>query len=336
MPSPLAITINPELAEKRLDVVLAESNVGLTRSHAKALIADGHVQIDGSPAAKASQLLHVGQIVSVEIPEPEKIKIEAREIKGIRILFEDESLAVLEKPAGISVHPSTTETGDTVVHGLLHSLKSLSSIGGIERPGIVHRLDKGTSGVLVVSKTDEAHLGLSRQFKAHSINRRYRALVYGDLFLKSRSGTIETFFGRHPIHRKKMTGKLPAGRKAITHWTALERFMIGTQVLTLVELRLETGRTHQIRAHLSEFGFGIVGDPLYGDHARKAKQLALESPSLSSVYLGLTHQLLHAFLLEFTHPGTGKRVRFTSTLPPDFENAIVLARNEADTRRGIR
>jgi 23S rRNA pseudouridine1911/1915/1917 synthase len=319
------IDISEADAGKRLDLAIAESGQGISRSQAKNLISAERVRIDGAVVTKASLLTSVGQQIDIEIPNPTKLDLTPQEV-GIRILFEDEHLAVLDKPAGISVHPSTTETGATVVHGLLHALKSLSTVGGVERPGIVHRIDKGTSGILVVSKTDAAHLGLSRQFKAHTIDRRYSALVYGDVRAKLNrsSGTIDTFFGRNPKHRKKMTGKLTEGRKAVTHWKVIASFP--KAAITQVECRLETGRTHQIRVHLSEMGFGIVGDPLYGDHEKKARALSSKQPELGKACLALSHQLLHAYRLGFEHPITQKHFEFESPPPSDFASILETLR----------
>ncbi|MEW6057543.1 MAG: RluA family pseudouridine synthase [Bdellovibrionota bacterium] len=318
----------------RLDLYLAEHIEGLTRSQVKNLIAQGLVSVDSKKAEKAGSVLATGQSVVIQIPEPKKLDLEPQEV-GIKILFEDEHLAVLEKPPGLSVHPSQTESNPTVVHGLLHSLGSLSSVGGVERPGIVHRIDKGTSGVLVVSKTDSAHLALSQQFKAHSIDRRYKALVYGDLEakLKKNHGRIETLIGRHPTHRKKMTTKVKQGRVAITNWAVLER-LVPTRgrdefALNLVECQLETGRTHQIRVHLSELGFSLVGDPVYGDNSKRAKVLLKPSPELAKACESLDHQLLHAYHLGFKHPATGQWKNFDSDLPQDFADLLDLARTLA-------
>ncbi|MBI3557407.1 MAG: RluA family pseudouridine synthase [Deltaproteobacteria bacterium] len=312
-----------EHAGRRLDVVIAEAGNGLTRSQVKTLISKGLVSIGGAPATKAGLLLEAGQRVTVAIPAIAQLDLTPQDV-GIHIIHEDEDLAVVEKPAGISVHPSDTEKQATMVHGLLHKLKSLSSIGGTARPGIVHRIDKGTSGILVVTKTDAAHLGLSRQFKEHTIDRRYQALVYGDLN-KSKagsSGRIETFFGRSPTDRKKMTGKLAEGRRAVTHWKVLEP--LGG--LTLVECRLGTGRTHQIRVHLSELGFPLVGDPTYCDNERKARALAKNQAALARVCQGVGRQLLHANYLGFTHPITGRQLMFESPLPADFQAVLDAAR----------
>ncbi|MBI2604831.1 MAG: RluA family pseudouridine synthase [Deltaproteobacteria bacterium] len=311
----------PSEAGERLDVFLTSKATGLSRSQARNLIVAGCVRIDGKPPVKPGQPLKGGERIVVEIPDPRRLDLTPADV-GIRILFEDANLAVLEKPAGVSVHPSTTETGPTVVHGLLAALANLSSVGGVERPGIVHRIDKGTSGILVVSKTDAAHAGLAAQFKTHTIERAYKALVHGDLAAKGRvSGAIETFYGRNPRNRKKMTGKLSSGRRAVTHWRVLENL----GALTLLECRLETGRTHQIRVHLSELGFPVVGDPLYGDNDRRARFLQKNNPALSRACLDLDHQLLHAFRLGFTHPVTGEKLSFESELPEEFRSILALA-----------
>jgi len=324
-------TVSQPEAGVRLDVFLSGPAFGLSRSQAKILIEEGLVQINDKVQTKPSVPLRANQIVRVVIPPPRQLDLTPVKV-DITILYEDDDLAVLEKPAGISVHPSETESGPTVVHGLLHDLKSLSSVGGVERPGIVHRIDKGTSGILVISKTDEAHLHLSQQFKEHSIERRYLALVYGDPGDKSGKefGTIETLYGRSSSNRKKMTGKVSRGRNAVTKWAVEETYEIAQTkhsrfCLSLIECTLKTGRTHQIRVHLTEMGFSLVGDPLYGDHRSKAQALAEVSRSLGQACLALDHQMLHAYYLSFDHPVTKKRLEFESKLPLDFSEIIELA-----------
>lgn len=321
----MIIKINTLNSDRRLDIIVAEAELGLTRSQAKNLIESGHVSVDGTVVSKAGLTLHEGQRVEVIVPQARKLDLTPQKV-DIRIIYEDDHLAVVEKPHGISVHPSPTENAPTVVHGLLHDLKSLSTVGGVERPGIVHRIDKGTSGILVVSKTDVAHAGLSAQFKAHTIDRRYQALVYGDMHvkMKMKSGRVETFYGRHPAQRKKMTAKLTSGRKAITHWKVLETFK---GPLSLVECRLETGRTHQIRVHLTELGFPLVGDQLYGDHERRANALKKSAPKLAAACAAIKHQLLHAYFLGFEHPVTHEKLSFEAELPVDFKSVLALARN---------
>lgn len=326
------ITVDAISAGKRLDVFLAESEHKVSRSQAKILIEEGRVAINGTIATKAGLNVQAGWIITLDVPKPQKLELVPHDL-GIKIIYEDDHVAVLEKPAGISVHPSETEQGPTVVHGLLHALKSLSSIGGVERPGIVHRIDKGTSGILVVTKTDIAHLGLSRQFKEHSIDRRYQAMVYGDIKTKlgKDRGRIETLIGRSPTHRKKMTTKLDRGRKAITNWFLTESLVPTAKkagcALSLVECRLETGRTHQIRVHLSELGFPLVGDPLYGDHERRARVLEKSHSELGNACLLLKRQFLHAYHLGFQHPVTNESLSFQSPLPDDLASILKLARS---------
>lgn len=306
---------------RRVDSALADAGLGLSRSQIKEHIEAGRVNCDGKAVVKTSAKVLGGAHYEIAVPPTVKLDLTPHDLK-LSIVFEDKHLAVVEKPAGISVHPSDTENAPTLVHGLLHQLKTLSSIGGVARPGIVHRIDKGTSGLLVVTKTDKAHEGLARQFKEHSIERVYRALVYGDLAAKKGgSGRIETYFDRHPTHRRKMTGTVRSGRKAITHWKVLRSF---DGAMTLVECRLETGRTHQIRVHLSELGFSIVGDPLYGQHARNAKTLCTKNPKAGSAAAALDHQLLHAAVLGFEHPVTKKQLRFECEPPADFAALLKL------------
>lgn len=303
----------------RIDVCISDQNIGISRSQAKTLIESKRVRVSGVVVDKPSTFTQAGQIISIDVPPVKKMDLIPVKV-GIEILFEDEHLAVVYKPAGISVHPSATEEGPTVVHGLLHELKTLSQIGGVTRPGIVHRIDKGTSGVLVISKNDSAHLHLAKQFKEHSIVRKYHALVYG--VPQKKSGTIESLIGRHPVDRKKMTSKVKQGRKAITHWKLLK----SNSGVSLIECSLETGRTHQIRVHLSEMGHGIIGDPVYGNHPGRAKALAGKYSELAKKCAEIDHQLLHAFYLEFTHPQTDERKKFEHAVPNDFKEILQEAR----------
>lgn len=321
--TPLNFLVPTEINPQRIDVFLSEQTIGnspLSRSQIKNLILNGCVAVNGSIVAKAGQTLLGGESIAVYIPETKVLDLAPRDLE-LSIIYEDDDLAVLDKPAGISVHPSETETGPTVVHGLLHALKSLSSIGGVARPGIVHRIDKGTSGLLVISKTDIAHASLSLQFKEHTIERAYLCLVYGSP--KNSEGKIDTLFGRHPVHRKQMSGRVDKGKRAVTHWKKEEDF----KFMSLIRCQLETGRTHQIRAHLCELGFPIVGDPIYGNHEKKAVSLAKAHPQLRPIK-DLKHQLLHAKVLGFQHPRTKKTLRFESNLPSDFLQIIALIKKE--------
>jgi 23S rRNA pseudouridine1911/1915/1917 synthase len=229
------------------------------------------------------------------------------------VLYEDAHLIVVNKPAGLSMHPGPGHPGGTLVNHILAHAEGLSGIGGALRPGIVHRLDKDTSGVLVVAKTDAAHVALSEQFKAHSIHRVYRALVLGHP--EAPQGTIDAPLSRHPQHRVKRA-VVARGKRAVTHWTVERR--LGP--FTLLRLKLETGRTHQIRVHLAHSRWPVVGDPLYGNPAR-VKALLLPEP-VKARLLAFQRQALHAAELGFLHPATGERLDFKAKLPPDFAELV--------------
>jgi 23S rRNA pseudouridine1911/1915/1917 synthase len=255
--------------------------------------------------------LKEGQSVSLTIPEPEEPGARAEAIP-LSILYEDPHLLVVDKPAGMVVHPGAGNYSGTLVNALLHHCPDLPGIGGVLRPGIVHRLDKDTSGVLVVAKDDVTHRGLSEQFKKHTPTRRYIGIVFGRL---ADEGQVSASIGRHPADRKKMSARPKKGREAQTHWKVLRRF----GRFDLVEFRLTTGRTHQIRVHLSSIGHPILGDPLYGGRKRMA---GVEPLSLRRGLQRLKRQALHARSLGFTHPVTGERLEFSSPIPEDLEEAI--------------
>ncbi len=328
--------VTEDLNGKRLDqavsVLLAKdthtASLSVSRSQVLNWIKLGLIELNAVKAMKPGQTLKTGDQLLVQIPETKKLDLTPVDLK-LEILFEDEHLALINKPAGISVHPSDTDDAPTLVHGLLFGLNSLSSIGSVERPGIVHRIDKGTSGVLVITKTDQAHQGLAKQFADHSIERRYVALVCGDLAQKQGvSGKIETLFGRHPSQRKKMTGRIKASAKsknAITHWKVLESFSVDKSLsLTKVECKLETGRTHQIRVHLSELGFPLLGDPIYKPQVSWVQALVKSRPELAGPLAKLDHQLLHAESLGFVHPITQEKKSFKTPLPADFLEILDL------------
>jgi 23S rRNA pseudouridine1911/1915/1917 synthase len=328
MPKELCFEIPHDAPPQRLDQFLASQIPEHSRSQIKRIIETGAVRVNAAVAKKAGLTLEPGAKIRVELPEVQKMELTARQVP-LEIVFEDDHLAVVYKPPGVSVHPSHTENADTMVHGLLYALKTLSSVGGIERPGIVHRLDKGTSGLLVVSKTDLTHLALAAQFKARRVQRSYLGLVHGDLAKKLKSHgpelRIETFFGRHPKNRKKMTGLIESGKKAITNVKILEAF----GPLTLVECRLETGRTHQIRVHLSELGFPLVGDSTYGPTENLCKELARGKGKwreISKRCSALTHQLLHAQSLGFEHPVTESPMFFQHPPPAEFTEILEMLR----------
>jgi 23S rRNA pseudouridine1911/1915/1917 synthase len=297
-------------APARLDKALAEAS-GLSRERVKALIAAGRVAIEGKPVSQASGKAVEGGAFRIDLPPLVNPQAEAEAIP-LNIVFEDDHLIVIDKPAGMVVHPAAGNAAGTLVNALLHHCRgNLSGIGGVARPGIVHRIDKDTSGLLVAAKTNEAHEGLSRQFADHSIERAYLAVCAGHPMPPS--GTIAARIGRSDVNRKKMA-VLPdgsaRGKHAVTHYKVLERL----DGCAFIECRLETGRTHQVRVHLSSIGHSLVGDPLYGRPGPQVRAVAKK--------LGFQRQALHAALLGFVHPSTGDRVRFSSDLPPDIRELI--------------
>ncbi|GCF84956.1 pseudouridine synthase [Geobacter sp. SVR] len=290
-----------------------------TRAAVQRLIESNNILIDGKPA-RPSLKLKGGECITVEIPAaipaeplPEAIPLE--------VLFEDGDLIVINKPAGMVVHPGPGNSTGTLVNALLSHCADLSGIGGELRPGIVHRLDKGTSGVLVAAKNDRAHQALSTQFSRHSIKRVYQALVYGNPGLDA--GRIEGLIGRHPTDRLRRSGKVTHGKHAATRWRVRERY----GRISLIELRLETGRTHQIRVHLSEAGFPLVGDPLYPDGGRFNN---LSDPQLRKMIAALGRQSLHARTLGFIHPVTGEYLEFSVELPQDMAELIGFLRGKVE------
>ncbi len=293
-----------ETSGTRLDVFLAESNAELTRSRIQKLILDGNIKVNGS-VVKANYKLREGDKIELTIPPPKDTELKAEEIP-LDIVYEDEHMLVVNKPQGMVVHPAAGNLEGTLVNALMaHCGDNLSGINGEVRPGILHRIDKDTSGLLLVAKDDRAHLGLSEQIKAHSLTREYMALVHGKI--KEDSGTIDAPIGRDPKDRKKMTITNKNSRDAVTHFYVLERF----DKYTLVRCRLETGRTHQIRVHMSKNGHPIVGDPVYG---RKKEELKLNG------------QLLHARKVGFIHPVLGEYMEFEKDAPDYFEEVLVRLR----------
>jgi len=303
----------------RLDRFLAGSLPEISRAQLKRLIDEQQVLVDEKPA-KAGLKLKGGETVSVLIPEPEPVETPPQDIP-LHILYEDRDLIVIDKPAGLVVHPAPGHSGGTLVNALLFHCRDLSGIGGELRPGIVHRLDKDTSGVMVATKNDASHQSLAAQFKQHSIRRRYVALVHG--LVKTVTGTIDQPIGRHPTQRKKMSGQSRQGRHAVTHWQTLARF--DQDSLSLLELILETGRTHQIRVHCSESGHPLVGDPYYG---QKNRLQSMRDADLKQLLQQLGRQALHARLLGFEHPLTGQYLEFTSPLPDDLQEIVSYLQNK--------
>lgn len=303
----------PGRSAERLDRFLAGCLPELTRSQVKKLIDDGRVLLDGRPA-KAGEKLKGGEALAVTLPRPAAAEALPESIP-LNVLYEDRHLIVIDKPAGMVVHPAPGHQGGTLVNALLHYCQDLAGIGGELRPGIVHRLDKDTSGVMVAAKDDSSLNSLARQFKAHSINRRYLALVHG--LVPADRGTVDQPIGRHTTDRKKMSGKTRAGRRAVTHWRVLRRF--DRDRLSLVELTLETGRTHQIRVHFSEMNHPVVGDPVYGSSGRTQ---TVPDTELRQQLVSLHRQALHARLLGFIHPATGNYMEFESPLPQDLRQIL--------------
>jgi len=318
--------VTPEEAGKRLDKFLTERLPDMSRAAVQALLRSGHVTNAQSRTIKdGAHRVKPGEVYGVVVPEPAPAE-PAPEHIALDVVFEDKSLIVIDKPAHLVVHPAAGHASGTLVNALIaHCGESLSGIGGVKRPGIVHRLDKGTSGLLVVAKTDAAHAGLAEQFAAHGadgrLERAYLALVWGKP-LRPR-GTIEARLARSQANRTKIAVvKGAAGRRAVTHYEVLRTFAPrGGAAISLLRLRLETGRTHQIRVHLAHIGHPVVGDPVYGS-GFKGKAATLSEPARARV-LGLKRQALHAALLGFEHPVTGKKLRFESPLPGDL--AAVLA-----------
>jgi 23S rRNA pseudouridine1911/1915/1917 synthase len=295
----------------RLDQFLCQELAGETRSMIQKMIEAGNVLVDGRQV-RSSLKLKGGESISVEIPEPVAAEPQPEEIP-LDVLYEDADLIVINKPAGMVVHPGAGNSSGTLVNALLGHCSDLSGIGGELRPGIVHRLDKDTSGVLVAAKSDRAHQGLSTQFSAHTIKRIYQALVYGNP--SEDTGKVEGIIGRHPTERLRQSGKARHGKHAVTRWKVRARY----GRLSLLELRLETGRTHQIRVHMCESGFPLVGDQLYPDGGRFNN---LTDTQLRKRITMLGRQALHAAVLGFIHPVTGDYMEFSAELPPDMAGLI--------------
>ena len=295
----------------RLDRWLAEQFPDLSRTRLQALVEEGHVSVDGA-RRKASYRLREGERVLVTIPSRPRATLVPEPI-ALAVVFEDEHVLVVDKPAGMVVHPGAGRSSGTLVHALLAHAPSLAWVGGSDRPGIVHRLDKGTSGLLVVAKSSAAYQSLTRQLASRSVSRRYVALVHGRI--RQSEGRIEAPIGRHPHDRVRMAVR-PAGRgkTAITHFRVLERF----GEFTYVEARLETGRTHQVRVHLASAGNPLVGDETY----RRRATPPVQDPVLSALVKELGGPALHAAHLGFVHPVSGEPLEFHSPLPGRIERLL--------------
>jgi 23S rRNA pseudouridine1911/1915/1917 synthase len=314
-------------AAERLDRVLAQAWSDLSRSRLQALIRDGHVTVDGAPTRDPGQRIAPGSRAVLDLP-PAAPAEPAGETMALNVVHEDADLVVIDKPAGLVVHPAAGHESGTLVNALIaHCGESLSGIGGVKRPGIVHRLDKDTSGLLVVAKTDLAHQGLAAQFADHGrtgpLERAYRAIAWG---VPARArGTIEAALGRSPHNREKIAVLAPErGRFAITRYEVEEALSPPDPAASLVRCELETGRTHQIRVHMAHLGHPLLGDALYGSGFRtKANRL---SATQKAALAALGRQALHAAVLGFEHPRTGQALRFESPLPPDMTTLVAALR----------
>ena len=294
------MTLYADIPGERLDAFLARCAEGLSRSAAQKLIEEGHVKRNGKPGKKNDKL-NMGDAVEYEIPAPKEVDIVATEMQ-LDIVYEDEDVLVINKPKGLVVHPAAGHQDDTLVNGLLYAMgDDLSGINGELRPGIVHRIDKDTSGLLAVAKNDFAHNMLASQLKDHTMARSYEAIVVGSF--REDSGTVDAPIGRHPSDRKKMCVIERNSKHAVTHWEVVERF----RGYTHIRCRLETGRTHQIRVHMAHIGHPLLGDTVYG---HKKPELGQDS------------QCLHAFSLCFRHPRDGRPVMVFAPLPKYFEDVL--------------
>ena len=299
------LTAATEHAGVRLDAFLSADGA-LTRSQAARLIAEGRVRVNGKPAAKSARLSG-GETVTVDVPQLRETALPPQDIP-LDVVYEDNDVIVVNKPTGLVVHPAPGHPDGTLVNALLHHCgDSLSGIGGEKRPGIVHRIDRDTSGLIIAAKNDAAHLALSAQLKDHSLSRTYECLVTGNM--KQDSGTVDAPIGRSSADRKKMA-VVPTGRRAVTHWEVVARY----PGVTHLRCRLETGRTHQIRVHMAYIGHPILGDTVYG--AKKPVP-------------GLTGQCLHAAGLRFVHPRTGEPVELHCPLPPEFTAMLQKLQNKS-------
>ncbi len=303
----IELIIDEESIGERIDGFLSDKLENFTRSHIQKIINDGGVLVNNKQISKSYKLCE-GDIVLINVPENKEAEIIAQDI-ALDIVYEDNDLLVVNKSKGMVVHPAAGNITGTLTNALLfHCKDRLSGINGVNRPGIVHRIDKDTSGLLVVAKNDTAHLSLAKQFSIHSIKREYHAVVYGNI--KQDTGTVNAPIGRHPVNRKQMAITLKNSKQAITHFEVIERF--GN--FTYIKCNLETGRTHQIRVHMASLGHPIVGDEVYGP---------------KKVIKSLCGQCLHAKVLGFTHPTTGIEMNFDSDLPQYFTKFLNSLKNKA-------
>jgi 23S rRNA pseudouridine1911/1915/1917 synthase len=312
-----ALVASPEDAGRRVDAWLAARVPGLSRARLQALIEDGLVLVDGA-ATRASVRVRAGQSAVVQVPPAAPAGPRPEDIP-LTVVHEDAHLLVIDKPAGLVVHPGAGRSDGTLVNALLGRVKDLSGVGGVRRPGIVHRLDRGTSGLLVVAKDDATHRALVEQFASRTVEKEYLALVLGAPARPR--GEVDAPIGRDPVHRRKMSVRAPRGRAARTSWAVEERF----DGAALLRVRIHTGRTHQIRVHLASIGHPVAGDAVYGGTRTPPSRRAAAREVLAS----LDRPALHSARLSFTHPATGERVTFASPLPKDVAGTLERLRAAA-------
>lgn len=325
------IVVPPDIGAQRLDNFLCSQIPSLSRTRQQKLIEGGNVLVNGK-IPKPSRRIRPAEIIQVIVPEPRKLDVLPEDIT-LDILYEDDDLLVLNKKAGMVVHPAFAHYSGTLVNALLYHCRELSGIGGVQRPGIVHRLDKDTSGIMVVAKTDEAHTNLSEQFAERLIEREYRALVWGHF--RKKQSRIESHLRRSPRNRLRMTVSR-SGKYAATNYTVIEEY----RLFSLLKLVLETGRTHQIRVHMAYINHPIFGDQTYGGRSKRLSGMSRANMALAEDLLKLFNRpFLHALSLGFTHPRTGQLMRFTSSLPDDMQEFLAhlrrdpLSQNQSQTWR---
>ncbi len=315
--SPFSIQVSEKDKGIRIDQFLTKKLLNLSRSQAKNLIEMGIILLN-QKKTKPGIRLKSGDLISGIIPMAQPLSLEPEPIP-LNVLYEDSSIIVIDKPPKMVVHPAPKNPSGTLVNALLYHCKDLTGINGIIRPGIVHRLDKDTSGVMVVAKNNEAYQGLISQFKNRTVEKVYIAIVSGKF--EKMEGMIDSDIGRHPVERKRMSTRTKKGRKALTMWKVLEEF----QNFTLLEIHPKTGRTHQIRVHLSSIGHPLLGDPLYG---KKKNYLITDDSKLKNLIIKMGRQALHSHSLEFNHPETGERVRFYSPIPQEMKEVLEYLRSK--------
>ena len=313
-----SITVTKRDEGRRLDQFLSEADLNLSRSQAKKLIEVGNILLNQKPT-KPSAHLKAGDRISGTLPQPKPLFLKPEPLP-LHIFYEDSSIIVIDKPPGMVVHPAAGNLSGTLVNALLYHCKDLVGINGVLRPGIVHRLDKDTSGVMVVAKDDEAYHQLTKQFKNRTVEKVYLAIAYGKF--SQEEGLIDSAIGRHPNERKRMSTRTKKGRMAITRWKVMERL----DGFTFLEIFPLTGRTHQIRVHLSSMGHPILGDPVYG---RKGRPGSIHDPMLKECLKKMDRQALHAHRLGFNHPRTGERVQFVSPIPQAMKEVLEWLRSQA-------